>query len=226
MTSTPATPTDIVDTGEMVVIHSFLRREFRLAGGVVRRVRSDDQARVAVVADHLDFLGRFLHDHHTIEDELLWPLLLERIPEELAPIVELMETQHHRVDAILAEIARLLPRWRATPGDDDRDRLADLHDELYVLLVEHLDAEETRLLPIAGRALSQSEWDALGAEGRRRGSFREGPLVVGMFQYEGDPAVFARMIGNAPRPVRAIFPRLARRAFRKHARLIHGTPTP
>jgi len=34
------------------------------------------------------------------------------------------------------------------------------------------------------------------------------------------------MIAHAPRLVRAIFPRVARRAFRKHALLIHGTPTP
>ena len=50
--------------------------------------------------------------------------------------------------------------------------------------------------------------------------------MLGMFAYEGDPVVFARMLGDAPRPVRAVLTRLGRRAFRKHARLIHGTATP
>ena len=47
-----------------------------------------------------------------------------------------------------------------------------------------------------------------------------------MFQYEGDPAVLARMLADAPAPVRWLVPRLARRAFRRHALQIHGTATP
>ena len=178
------------------------------------------------MADHLDFLDRFLHHHHTLEDDLLWPLLLARVPEELAPIVHLMEAQHAGVEGALATIGDLLPRWRDTAAADLRDALADQYDALYVTLAEHLDAEEQRLLPIAARALSQAEWDALGEEGRRRGNRREDPLVLGMFAYEGDPAVFQRILADAPWPVRILLSRLGRRAFRKHALRIHGTSTP
>jgi hemerythrin-like domain-containing protein len=218
--------TDVVDTDDMVLVHTFLRREFRLASGVLRQVRDGDTGRAARVADHLDFLDRFLLHHHTIEDELLWPLLLTRVPEELAPIVHLMEAQHAGVEGALATIGDLLPRWCETAAADLRDTLAKQYDALYVALAEHLDAEEQRLLPIAARALSQAEWDALGEEGRRRGNRRKGPLVLGMFAYEGDPAVFQRMLGDAPWPARILLPRLGRRTFRKHALLIHGTTTP
>ena len=47
-----------------------------------------------------------------------------------------------------------------------------------------------------------------------------------MFAHEGDPAVFARMLAEAPWPVRKLLPRIGRRAFRRHALRIHGTPTP
>ena len=154
-------------------------------------------------------------------------MLLERVPEELAPIVHLMESaarrgrrharDHRRAAPPLARDRR---RRRSASGSPSS------YDALYVALAEHLDAEEQRLLPIAARALTQAEWDALGDEGRRRGNRREGPLVLGMFAYEGDPAVFARMLGSAPRPVRAVLTRLGRRAFRQHALLIHGTATP
>ena len=147
-------PTRIVDTGEMVLIHLFLRREFRLAGGVLRRVAAGDTRRAHEVADHLDFLDRFLHHHHTLEDELLWPVLLERVPEELAPIVHLMESQHAGVEGALARISDLLPQWRGSADPALRDRLAEEYDALYVALAEHLDAEEQRLLPIAARSLT------------------------------------------------------------------------
>jgi hypothetical protein len=51
-------------------------------------------------------------------------------------------------------------------------------------------------------------------------------LTYGMFAYEGDPSAVAGMLAGAPRPVRAIVPWLGRRAFRRHALLIHGTATP
>lgn len=218
--------TEPIDTSVMPTVHTFYRREIRLAGGVIRRVADGDLRRAGIVADHLDFVARSLHDHHTAEDELLWPKLLDRVPEELAPIVRLMESQHGKVDALLTEIGELRPRWAATAGPVDRERLADLFDQLYVHLAEHLDAEEERLLPIAARAVSEAEWNEMGERAREHNRRSELSLTLGMLQYEGDPAVIAHMLAAAPAPVRWIVPRLSRRAFRKRALLIHGTATP
>ncbi|WP_148573655.1 hemerythrin domain-containing protein [Nocardioides caldifontis] len=216
----------LVDTSVMPTLHTFHRREFRLAGGVVRGVTAGDLRRAAVVADHVEFLTRHLHHHHTIEDELMWPKLLERVPDELAPIVHLMESQHERVDGLIQRIGGLLPTFRSSAGAEVRDQVADLLDELHVHLIEHLDAEEQRLLPIAARTMKQAEWDAMGDAGRASTPRKELALTFGMYQYEGDPAVIAEMLAPAPLPVRVLVPRLARRAFRKYAERIHGTPTP
>ena len=218
--------TTLLDTSVMPTLHTMFRREFRLAGNVVRGVAAGDLARARVVADHVDYLARALHHHHTIEDDLMWPKLLERVPEELAPIVHLMESQHERVDGLNQEIGGLLPRFRETAAADVRDRLADILDTLHVHLVEHLDAEEERLLPIAARTMKQEEWDAMGERGRSGTPRKEMALTMGMYQYEGNPEVIAEMLAEAPPPVRWIVPRLSRRAFRKHALRVHGTPTP
>lgn len=215
-----------IDTRAMQVVHSVYRRELRLAGGVLRGVVEGDIRRAAVVADHLDLVARHLHRHHTTEDELVWPILLERVPEELAPIVHLMESQHERVEVLLAEIADLLPRWRAGAATADRDRLAELFDTLFVHLSEHLDAEEQRLLPIAARHLTQAEWDALGEEGRRGTPRKELSVTFGMMAYDGDPEAVSDMLAKAPLPVRWLVPRLGRRAYARHARAVHGTATP
>src|SRR5262245_56378269 len=100
-----------IDTSDMATIHTFFRREYRLAGGVVRTVREGDLARAREVAGHIDYIGRCLHDHHTAEDELAWPVLTTRVPDEIAPIVRLMETQHERVDGLLQEIGEIVLRW-------------------------------------------------------------------------------------------------------------------
>jgi hemerythrin-like domain-containing protein len=216
----------LVDTSVMPMIHSFLRRELRLAGGVVRRVAPRDTARAAVVDDHLGFLTDFLHHHHTVEDVHMWPLLLERVPDELAPVVHLMESQHAGVDAAITGLAEARAAFRRSVLPVDRDRLADLLDDLHAAVVEHLDAEEARLLPIAARTLTQQEWDAMGAAGKAGTPKGRSMLVLGMFAHDGDPAVVRAMLADAPPPVRVVLLLLARRAFRRHALAVHGTATP
>jgi hypothetical protein len=224
MSETQTAP--LTDTSIMPVIHTLFRRELRLAGGLLRGVPDGDTARAGVVSDHLALVGVILHHHHTAEDELLWPKLLDRVPEDLAPIVHLMESQHRRVEDLGAEIAPLIATWRSTAGVAERDCLAALYDDLYVALAEHLDAEEQRLLPIAARSVSQEEWEQMG-EAARAGTPRGKALVVfGMIAYDGGPEGVAKMMAGAPAPVRFLVPRLGARAYRRHAVAVHGTATP
>src|ERR1700710_3082433 len=128
MSAVPAAPS-LLDTREMLVVHSLFRRELRLAGGLIRRVPPGDAGRAAVVSAHLELVEQVLHHHHTSEDELLWPLLLQRVPDDLAPVVELMEAQHEQVDALLQRIAVLRPRWAQDPSPERAEELAGIYDE-------------------------------------------------------------------------------------------------
>jgi hemerythrin-like domain-containing protein len=214
------------DTSSMGVVHSVFRREFRLAGDLIRGVTIGDTERAAVVADHLEMVHRHLHHHHTAEDELIWPKLLERVPEEIAPLVRTMESQHAVVDRLQEQVTALLPRWRESAGEADRQRLADLHDRLHDSLVEHLDLEEAEMLPVVAQTLTWEEWHELSVRGRAGTPLDEQLLVVGMFAYDGDPRAFAAMMADAPPPVRWAIPRLGRRAYRRHATAVDGTATP
>ena len=218
--------TDLVDTSDMITVHRFLRREFRLLPGVIARVGDGDVLRATTVADHVELLTGVLHHHHTAEDDCLWPLLLERVPDELAPLVQLMEAQHHRVDELLQEIATVVPSWRTSAATADRDRLVALFTELSAGLDEHMEAEEDHILPLAARTVTLAEWEHLGEEATAHHDRKIMPLLLGMIQYEGDPAVVAEMLAKAPRLVRLVAPMLSRRAFRRHALAVHGTATP
>jgi hypothetical protein len=148
------------------------------------------------------------------------------VPQELAPLVHLMESQHEQVDALLTEIGPLLPAFAATAEAPQGQRLAELLRALHGVLVEHLQAEEEQLLPIAARTLTQQEWDALGEAGRSGTPKGELSLVLGTYLYEAPSDVVGLMFAGAPAPVRWLVPKLARRAFRKHALAVHGTATP
>jgi hemerythrin-like domain-containing protein len=215
-----------IDTREMIVVHTAFRREFRLMAGVVNATPSGDTARAKVVSEHIGFMIDMLHHHHTNEDRLLWPKLLERVSGEMVPIVLLMSAQHEKIADAIELMQESREPFAATGSAEARRTLADACEHANELLHEHLDAEEERLLPIAARHIELEEWEQLGEEGMDSMPKRQLPLVFGMMKYEADPEVLAKMLAGAPAPIRVLMPRLSGRAFRKYALRVHGTATP
>jgi hemerythrin-like domain-containing protein len=212
-----------VDTREMIAVHSAFRREFGLAPGLVRGVAPGDVQRAGVVADHLELIGSFLHHHHAGEDKLLWPKLLERVPAELAPTVELMERQHEGVHEVIEEMNAALGRWRTGAAETDRDQLAGALDRLHALLVEHLAAEEQHILPLASRSLTEEEWGELGKDGMAAQEKSKLPMIFGMIMKDADPEVIRGMLAHAPLVPRLMLPFVGPRAYARYARRVYGT---
>lgn len=215
-----------IDTAPMVLLHRCMREELRRAPSAVRRIADGDRESTSVVADHLDFLVTFVRHHHEIEDELVWPVLRPRLDDDQRSTVDLMESQHEATSTILGRLAATIPAWRDAARPTERERVSTLLDELYPLLVEHLDAEEQRLLPLAACTLESAEWERLGDEGYRRSPKRDRSLALGMFDHYGDPEVVATMIAPIPRPIRPFVMSRARRTFRRRALQVHGTQNP
>jgi hemerythrin-like domain-containing protein len=209
-----------------LVVHTALRRELRLAGPVVREVAAGDTDRAAVVGQHLELVLRILQDHHGHEDDFVWPPLRERAAEDVLPFVELMEQQHGRIHDVMERVAHHRQTWERDADAATRDDLAEALDELHTVLAEHLDVEEREVLWRAEQHLTAAEWDAIAAAAQAEHTGREKTLVFGMLQHEGDPETLASMLAGAPAPVRFLVLRLARRAYRRHAAVIHGTPAP
>jgi len=80
-------------TEEMAVIHRIFRRGFPMMAELVRQAPVGATARSQPIAAHLDFLLNGLHNHHSGEDENVWPLLLERAALQ-TELITRMEQQH------------------------------------------------------------------------------------------------------------------------------------
>ncbi len=216
----------LTDVRMMAVAHTSFRRELKLSAAAVRRVDLGDTRRAGPVADHVELFLGLVHHHHTIEDELLWERLVERVHAQESALVQLMEEQHHAVARLLAGCPALVASWRGSASAAARSRLADHLTELSTALCEHLEAEETHVLPLMARHIRPEEWEEFTARGME--SIPRGMMLVGfgMMLYEGDPEAIAVEMRKMPAPLRPLLPVLARRAFRRYARRIHGTPTP
>jgi iron-sulfur cluster repair protein YtfE (RIC family) len=213
MTETSSRP--LTDVHDMVVVHRVFRREFRLLPELVRAVPAGDTARAAVLAGHGRLLLRGLHGHHTSEDELLWPKLLDRCTPD-AELVHRMEAQHERVHDAIERIGPALDRWEAEARPAVTEEVASAFDELRVALLEHLADEEREILPLAARHVTQAEWDELGEHGMRETRIREMPILFGAVTEEATPEERAHMFAIVPPPVRLLLRTVFARRYRTY----------
>ncbi|GAA1284217.1 hypothetical protein Psi02_33960 [Planotetraspora silvatica] len=185
-----------------------------------------DHERTRIVAGHIEGVATVLHHHHHSEDEHVWPLLLERVPEDLAPVVRLMESQHEEVARTAAGVDEAIAAWRGSAGTEAREALADVLDRFLPLLKEHLGVEEEHVVPLMEKHITLTEWNRMVQAGAADVDPEGLPLGFGMLMYEGDPEIVELAISNMPPEARSVIGTMAAQAFAAHSELIHGTPTP
>ncbi|MFE9189502.1 hemerythrin domain-containing protein [Micromonospora sp. NPDC007208] len=216
----------LADTRDMLMAHTMFRREFSLLPGLVRGVAAGDNARSQIIAEHIELVENTLHHHHTSEDKHLWPRLLERGSAEIAPVVHVMEDQHQAIADLIDEVKATLPTWRDSAAPESGEVLANALDRMVPLLVEHLNLEEERVLPLVEKYVTAAEWGGMVNEGASAAPPESLPLMFGLMAYEGDPEVIQEIVSHMPPEVRPVIEELAAQAFASYSERVHGTATP
>ncbi|GLY18699.1 hypothetical protein Kisp01_57130 [Kineosporia sp. NBRC 101677] len=215
-----------MDTWEMVFAHRIYRREFRILPGIIRAVADGDRARSELVGAHLHRIAQALHHHHEAEDDLLWPIMLQRVISPDAEIVLRMESQHERLEGLLKRVDELNTDWRATAAAQVRDDLADVLAQASSALDEHLSDEERDLLPLVPGNVSHEEWDALNTRARNGMAAKNPKTALVLFGFaieDATPLEKQRIMADLPAPLRLVWRLLGRRMFVKaRDELRHG----
>jgi hemerythrin-like domain-containing protein len=209
------------NTNDMIAVHQVFRDALGCAPQLVGSVCGDRQDRVETVATFYANVLAFLHAHHQGEDELLWPKLLERAPQD-AELVQRIAGQHVTVIAALSDAESKLTVWIAQP---DIERGAALAAALAVLgaeLGEHLDEEERRILPLAADHLSVEEWGELPAHGMRSFTGDKLWLILGLIQEQMPAPAVAAMEAHMPPPVREFWTGEGRPQFTEFVGRLRG----
>ena len=198
---------------QMVVIHRVFRREFGLLPALIRDVAPDDVERASFVADHATGLLRFVHIHHSGEDEFLWPVLLERVEVE-ADLIRRMEDQHLHVAALIPRAQELLPGWAAQPSAQRGEDLATTFEQIAAVLDEHLGEEEKQILPLVEEYLTPEEWARLGQHATASLSPPDLMASLAAILEEADDDERAMFTVVLPPPVLSMFVEQAEPAYR------------
>ncbi len=199
----------------MPIIHRIFRRQFAEVRALAQDIPTADATRVGAVADHLGFLLDALHMHHTTEDDLIWPKLLDRAGLE-APLVERMAEQHQQIDASVARVRAAMSAWRSDPTPATSTALTDSIGEFLVVLEAHFDEEERVVVPLIDRHLSEAEHQEVEERGFEKFTPAQRWIATGQAVEVATPAEAAMMFGKLPLPVKVLWHLTGKRKYRRY----------
>jgi hemerythrin-like domain-containing protein len=105
--------------------------------------------------------------HHPSEDSSLFALLMQRT-DEADDVIKELEAEHDEGEAMLNMLTVALSTWEAG-RPDGAEEFAEALKRFSEFYWQHMQKEETKVLPIAERQLTDQDWavvkDAFSAHG-------------------------------------------------------------
>jgi hemerythrin-like domain-containing protein len=132
--------------------------------------------------------------HHPNESKLLFPGIARSVPA-LRPVIARLEADHQRGEGRVRELQHLLLGWELL-GEPRRGEFIRAARDYVKFYLEHMKVEETEVLPVAEKALSPGDWEALNAVFQAE----RDPLAGG----EQDPSyhrLFTKIVMLTPAPI-------------------------
>jgi hemerythrin-like domain-containing protein len=207
MTETNQTPTE---TSDMKGVHRALTQALAPAGRIVASAAGDDQRR-AIIANYYDNVVAFIEAHHDGEEEILFPLLVERAPDQ-RDAVERATRAHAEVVDLLASAEASIKAW-SSGTDPDGVQLAYALDALNVSLSNHLEDEEAAILPLASQYVTSEEWATLPGHAMRSFGGDKLWLVIGMVRDQMSAEQQERMSMVMPPPLLEMWETVGERSY-------------
>jgi hypothetical protein len=145
-----------IETRMNGIIHAALRRDLDRLALLLGRPDDLSDTRVRALGGHARWLMAVLHEHHTGEDDRLFPVIRRNNPGT-AELLDAMASEHEAI----AEAVRVLEQAgiKAEAGvPDAAGELRDAVAGLRTVLDPHLEHEERDLVPLVPQSVSEAEW--------------------------------------------------------------------
>jgi hemerythrin-like domain-containing protein len=205
------TATPGLDTSDMFAVHGVFRDTLGAATELVGGVPDGDAERLVLVANYYENVLSFLQAHHDGEEEVVFPLLRERCPDQSA-LVEKLAEQHEEALTSLMAARQWLAAWPGG-GDAVRSEVAGALGALREHLLEHLDEEERLGLPLVAEHLSAEEWGRLPAHGLAAFDGDKVWLILGLIRERMNEDQRAAMLAHMPPPAVDMWTGFGEQAF-------------
>jgi hemerythrin-like domain-containing protein len=199
------------DVSDMYAVHRALIGALDAAPSYVATAEPESE-RVEVIGSFYENVIEFLHVHHTGEDELIYPVLEERSPENRSEL-ERIDDQHKLLHAPMDAGRTAIADWRAAPSADSARAVVEAIGSIAEPLRPHLAEEEAVMLPIASKYMSPEEFG--GLPGHHMMMFRADKpwLMLGLVREQLDQEHRDRQLAGMPPEMRTMWTEQMEPAF-------------
>ena len=221
--TTHTTTTRTADLRTYRAVHVALRQSARAMADAAPTLDTCDPRRLRAFRRYWTGYAGEVLAHHTVEDELVFPALIDRVPVA-AGLIATTDDDHHRLDVLMRAATTTLEAL--LPGDRT-DRLAATLGELSELMDRHLDLEDADILPLIERHVDEAEYRALEEQAHKRlGIGRQAAFSVPFIARVLSDQDRREILATAPMPFRMLY-RATRPGYeRLHARALGAMARP
>jgi hemerythrin-like domain-containing protein len=210
-------PADVRDMG---IVHSALRRDLRRMTIVLESDAPITDERRQALAEHALQMMHFLHNHHTGEDDHLWPAVRSRNPDA-GPLLDQMDADHRRIAPAITELEAAARAYAADASA--RDQFSAAVATMAEVTLPHLRREELEMMPVVAETLTETEYEEIGKRAFvKPKSFaqlgREGHWILDGVDQES----YDRMVSVVPPPARFVMIKAFRRGYAKKCQTLWG----
>ena len=194
------------------IIHAAVRRDLSRTEQGLRDLREGDSARAGQLRLAWAQLVGQLTEHHTKEDELVWPFLRSKGVDQ--SLLDAMESEHQALGDALREGARALDTVVADPSAATAAAAADVVGHSREVISGHLDHEERDVEPIIRDYHEDPGWKQV-EKGFREGGAAHAGTMMAWLQDGGSPQAQAALRATIPPPVLFVLSRVLGRRYHK-----------
>jgi hemerythrin-like domain-containing protein len=216
-----AAPPGPIDLIGMYSMHFALRRDLADFTAAVTRTPVSDRDAWAALRDRWDRFAEILHKHHTAEDDILWPMLRDRVAAagdtDGVRTLDAMEAEHAGIDPMLTALRDGFRTLAAGATEADRAAQANRLGATVALLGAHLGHEERDAMALVQKHLTRADWDAAERGFRAAYGPKDLAFVVPWGMKGQSPIARRRALAPGGLPLK-VLAALTRPAFRRGER--------
>jgi hemerythrin-like domain-containing protein len=137
--------------------------------------------------------------HHTKESQMLFPKLRQR-SSEAGAVLDRLDRDHAGGERAIRELEHLLLGFEmmgdTSEGEQRRTLFEDAMQQYVAFYLDHMRVEESEILPLAQRVLTDDDWKELDAA-----FLKNRDPLAGAEADEVYRGLFSRILGSLPAPL-------------------------
>ena len=212
-----AAPEGPIDMQMMFVMHHAFRRDLDAFAAAVQGTPASERRTWRALAERWELFAEVLHEHHSVEDDRIWPALVELGDLGDLAVLEAMEAEHGEIDPLLESCAAGFRRLARRADEDARSALAVRVCAARESLRRHLAHEENDAIAIVQRRMPPEQWEQITAAAGRP-SLRKAVRIVPWIGHAVPRETLERVLGEVEAPFRVIWSLTHRRFARREER--------